>query len=444
MGVEAIDDLSIEHSARGAIVETTDGVDTAVLVDGVREVVGSGPITVVHRGTVEEVSSILPAGVSSQITVSRDVDHTDVLNRVAEQLRAAIDARRDQSMLDALLSTFPMTVYVKDQLSRHLAVSDATLDQIGPPHIESPDGKRHHHPDDLLGKTDFDLYSVDIAGDAVEDDQTVIETEQPIEDRIETSYNKDGWRTIVSTTKAPWYDLNGDLRGIVGLTQDISQQKKYEFHLEQQNQRLRRLATMVSHDLRNPLSVAIGRLELARNTGDDEHFDAVETSLGRIEDLIEDVLFLTRQGIAVTNPQQISLQSLAQAVWDQMEHEGATLRTATEESIYCDPGRLRLLFENLFANAIEHGTSGDDPITITVGDLEDGGFFVEDDGIGIPPEERDTIFDPGLTEADSWGLGLQLVASIANAHAWTVQITHSAAGGTRFEFHRVRRVGGVR
>jgi len=74
-----------------------------------------------------------------------------------------------------------------------------------------------------------------------------------------------------------------------------------------------------------------------------------------------------------------------------------------------------------------------DPLEITVGRLPDG-FYVADDGPGIPPDERDRVFEPGhSTSEDGTGYGLWIVEEIVTAHGWTVDATESATGGARFE-----------
>jgi signal transduction histidine kinase len=98
-------------------------------------------------------------------------------------------------------------------------------------------------------------------------------------------------------------------------------------------------------------------------------------------------------------------------------------------SVDADPGRLQELFENLFRNAVEHAGDG---TSVRVGELADG-FFVEDDGPGIPPEEREAVFEHGHTTAKSGsGLGLSIVKSIANAHGWSIAVCDGPDGGARF------------
>ena len=87
---------------------------------------------------------------------------------------------------------------------------------------------------------------------------------------------------------------------------------------------------------------------------------------------------------------------------------------------------------------MEHG--GED-VTVRIGEL-DGGFSVEDDGPGIPPEDREQIFDAGYsTTRDGTGFGLSIVQEIIEAHGWTVAVTEGADGGARFEITGVEDAG---
>jgi signal transduction histidine kinase len=102
----------------------------------------------------------------------------------------------------------------------------------------------------------------------------------------------------------------------------------------------------------------------------------------------------------------------------------------TESSIRADVSRLKQVFENLIRNATEHG--GPD-VTVTVGELDDG-FYLEDDGPGIPDEERSRILETGYSTAEAGtGFGLSIVDQIVDAHGWQLRITESEAGGARFE-----------
>jgi len=190
-------------------------------------------------------------------------------------------------------------------------------------------------------------------------------------------------------------------------------------------------ASVVSHDLRNPLNVAAGRLELARVECDSEHFAAIDTAHDRMQTLIDDLLTLARQDEA-TDVEPVSLPTVTEDCWQTVATIDATLAVETERTIRADRSRLQQLFENLFRNAIEH--AGAD-VTVTVGEIsETNGFYVEDDGPGIPVEDRKQVFEAGYsTNDEGTGFGLRIVREIVEAHGWNIRITDGPDGGARFE-----------
>lgn len=211
--------------------------------------------------------------------------------------------------------------------------------------------------------------------------------------------------------------------------------------LERENERLSELLDVLGHDLRNHLAVAKGRLELAREGRDDEDLASVARSHERMEELLEDLLGARDDGFAVRDGEPVSLETCARRAWETVEDENAELDVESDLEFRADRGRLVQLLENLFRNAVEHGTIHPQlPLTVTVGRLADGtGFYVEDDGRGLP-SNRERVFDEGFTTAeDGTGLGLAIVSDVAAGHDWTVRATEGSAGGARFEIGGVDR-----
>ena len=215
--------------------------------------------------------------------------------------------------------------------------------------------------------------------------------------------------------------------------------------VEQRNERLDEFAAVVAHDLRNPLNVASGRLELARMDRDSEHLETAAGAMDRMETLIDRTLTLARSGHVISDTEAVDLTELVDSCWEAVPTADATLENEATVVIDADPDRLRHLFENLFRNSVEHGSTGsqsqsgdtvervDADLTIRVGELTEG-FYVADNGSGIPPAKRDAVLDEGYTTTDGeGGLGLAIVQRIVEAHGWEIDVTESDGGGTRFE-----------
>jgi len=218
------------------------------------------------------------------------------------------------------------------------------------------------------------------------------------------------------------------------------------------------VSSVVSHDLRNPLDVAKAHLRAAQETGDDTHFESVADAHDRMEQIIRDVLTLTRGSGAIDPSSQVSIESAATAAWQSIDADGVTLELATPlPTVSADPDRVQRLFENLFRNSVEHssvshttdtgthfqredcGETVDESSdtgaasTITVGSAGDG-FFIADDGPGISPRHHEVVFEPGYSTQDGGtGLGLAIVEQIVNAHGWEIELTTAGTGGARFE-----------
>jgi len=217
-----------------------------------------------------------------------------------------------------------------------------------------------------------------------------------------------------------------------GIMRDVSDRVERERKLEQQNERLERFASIVSHDLRDPLQTARATLAVAR-AGDDDALDELVDIFDRMDELIGDVLTLAKEGRAVGQTEPVAVDGVARDAWSTAGTGTASLDVAaTVPTLSADPERLRTLFENLFRNAIEHGSPD---VTVSVGPLADGaGFYVEDDGPGFGDADADSLFDYGYTTAENGtGFGLSIVDEIARSHGWAVTATTGDDGGARFE-----------
>jgi PAS domain S-box-containing protein len=202
-----------------------------------------------------------------------------------------------------------------------------------------------------------------------------------------------------------------------------------ERRLRETNERLDEFASVVAHDLRTPLTSAVGYLDIGRETGSEEHFDRVEAAHDRMDDLIEDLLALARTTDRTPDRRETALEEVVAEAWSYVDTDAVTLETGDLGTLDCDPGQVGRLFENLFRNAFEHG----DADTVRVEALDGGGFAVEDDGDGFDDPPDADLFERGHTSGEGIGFGLAIVADVASAHGWSVAATTGRDGGARFE-----------
>jgi PAS domain S-box-containing protein len=251
---------------------------------------------------------------------------------------------------------------------------------------------------------------------------------------------------------------------LIAALRDVSELKNRERELERENRRLEDVNSVVSHDLRNPLNVAMGRLDLAMEECDSAHLETAESALQRSVDIIDSVSTLVKGESSVREDdlEPVSLEAMASSCWQNVRTGSVDVRVDGDVEFRADPERLRHLFENLFRNAVEHGSTSpgshahqdavehgstspgshahQDAVehagshTVVRVGPEKNGFYVEDDGPGIPEDERADVFEAGFSTDDTGtGLGLNIVNHVVRAHGWTIEVTDGRDGGARFE-----------
>ena len=306
----------------------------------------------------------------------------------------------------------------------------SVLDEDGSIRYQSPAIARlcGFEQDDLVGIPCTECFHPDDHDRVYDAFKTIVSSEEFTVETVEYRHLKaDGtyvWvESVASSNPTPdgYYVIN---------TRDISERKQQQKALESTNERLEAFARIVSHDLRNPLSVAQGYLEMAEEESPSNYHLTVSNALDRMETLIESLLRNARGETQGREIESVDLTRLSERCWQHIVHDKATVEIDVDQAIYADVLQLTQLLENLFRNAIEHGSQD---AVISIGTLEDG-FYVEDNGTGIPEAERERITERGYsTSSDGTGLGLAIVQEIADSHGWQLRATDSTTGGARFE-----------
>ncbi|WP_082678916.1 PAS domain S-box protein [Halobacterium sp. CBA1132] len=221
----------------------------------------------------------------------------------------------------------------------------------------------------------------------------------------------------------------------VAMDRDISEQKRRERELVQQNERLERFTSVVSHDLRNPLQLASGHVDLLREDCESEYIEKIDDALDRMDVMIEDLLTFAHVGEEAMDFEPVSLAPIARTCWETVSTADATLTVNTERTVCADRDQLQQLVTNLLQNAIDHG--GPD-VSVTIGDTETG-FYVADDGDGFPNDEQAELFEAGYTTANEGnGFGLSIVKVVVDRHGWEITATNRSDGGARFDITTAR------
>jgi PAS domain S-box-containing protein len=355
-----------------------------------------------------------------------------------------------------LLSTAEERVYFKDLESRFLFVSAGWLAAYAP----------GHSAEELIGKTDFDVFSNQHAADAFADEQQIIQTGKPIAGQVERETytgRPDAW---VSTTKMPLLDADGQIIGTFGISRDVTAQVSAErmlarqaAELSSQNEQLRELDRLkdqfiaaVSHELRTPLTSIIGYIELLEDEGADgpntgEFAEVIGRNAEQLLRLVGDLLFLSRirsgnlgLEFGVTNLAEAAAEAVAEARPDaQLKNIDLTLTAAAVPPFTADPGRISQLLGSLISNAVKFtGDGGRVEVGVHAAD-DQAMITVADTGVGIPGADLERIFERFYRTAAATrqvipgtGLGLAIAKGIVEAHNGSITVDSTEGQGSTF------------
>jgi PAS domain S-box-containing protein len=379
-------------------------------------------------GSEAVASDAISAGVTDYI---RRDDEPDPIQTLSSRIRTAVerhrmeradaerraDRRRSERRLEAVFEDPKMLVGVLSPSGRLRKANRTAMEFVDADHEELVGQPFHETP----------WWSDDLREDVRRWIERAAAGEY-VEYEADHGHTDDDRRSVSGSIR-PVTDESGAVVSLIASARDITERRTHERELQKRNDRLNEVASIVSHDLRSPLNVANGHLAIARD-GDDEHLAEVAHALDRMDELVDDLLTLANEGERVSEVEPVDLAATVEDCWRNVSTTEAAPRVDTDRVILADPGQLRHLLENLLGNALRNGGAD---VTVTVGDL-DGGFYVADDGPGIPEADREAVFDSGYSTADEGtGVGLSIVQSIVDAHSWAVTVTESEAGGTRFE-----------
>jgi PAS domain S-box-containing protein len=355
-----------------------------------------------------------------------------------------------------LLAATAARLYFKDLQSRFLLVSAGWIAAYAPGRTAK----------DLIGKTDFDVFSAEHASAASRDEQRVISTGEPILGKVELETYGGRTDTWVSTTKMPLRDSRDRIIGTFGISRDVTAQTKAENTLAEQalqliaqNERLRELDRlkdefigMFSHELRTPLASILGYAEILIEDGlsgpDADHcVEVIDRNAKRLLRLAGDLQLLAQinSGQMPMEFRSADLADIAACAVDEIrpeaerKHIDLVLSATAISRLAVDPTRIAQLFGNLLSNAVKFTPDGG-KVEVKLGTEGDQAVLtVADTGIGIPAADRERIFERFFRTAiakrqaiQGTGLGLTITQAIVAAHNGTIAVESDEGHGSTF------------
>ena len=338
-------------------------------------------------------------------------DHlAETLSRIEREDEIAEQERFFREVLNSI----PDPVYILDESLRFDTVNDALIEAVP------------YDREELGEMSAAEIPNETIEADITAQLQTILESGGSFRGEIEVNNEGECVPYQLNTRRI----VHDGTPMLLGVARDISERKAREEELRRQNERLDEFASVVSHDLRTPLNVASGRIELARETEDISHLGAAEDALDRMTTLIQDALTLARDGRTVESPSPVALVPLIETAWQGILAGDATLSLPEESvTVLADKPRLQRCVENVLRNAVDHADDPHIDASVTVID-DTATLSLCDDGPGIPADKREDVLQSGYTtSSEGSGLGLGIVARIAEAHGWGLSLSESDAGG---------------
>lgn len=371
------------------------------------------------------VNDMINLGFNDFLLLREEIDNFAAIEKKIENLKRAYkanDSMYQNSNIDgqtalSLLNRAPAVIAVLDEnmglkfIEVHGEAVDLDAEQVN----NSNDLLEKIHPEDR---------------ESVYDDfkKSVQKPNKLVKSEFRAKTRNGEWEWFESLTQnLIGYD---NIDGIYCLIRNIEERKQREEDYIEQRDRLDRVVSVMSHDLRNLLNVASARVKMINEKYDDQNIEPLVSSLGRMEELVNDSLDLANHIDERDRNDKIDLMSVVNNVEKNIVGNKAEVICECNVSITANESRFINLIENIICNSVEHNNNDD--LRIRVGCMEDG-FYIEDNGSGIPESERKKIFNIGHSGSNSTGLGLKIVHDVVDAHNWNISLKESKDGGARFE-----------
>ena len=373
-----------------------------------------------------------------------------IIRDISERKMVEEELRRHQREVTTLLDSLPAYAFFKDSNAKYITANQKFCDAVG------------YSKEEIIGKTDFDLFPAVLAAKLNKDDMHVLSTGKMNYVYEEELYDR-GKLIVVGTRKVPLKDDSGKILGLIGLAFDISERraaeeaiKKYTKELEELNENKDKFFSIISHDLRSPFQGLLGLSNILVEEFDNLSIDEIKLFTSNIHNstkslfnLLENLLQWSRiqTGKIDIKPDKIDLQE--EVLYNiNLLNGNASKKDIkliseinTTQFVYTDLNVLNSTLQNLITNAIKFTNTGG---VIKISAVEAGAnieLTVTDTGIGIAPEDIEKLFridtqhtTVGTNKESGTGLGLTICKELLEKQGGKIWVNSQVGKGSSFTF----------
>jgi len=350
--------------------------------------------------------------------------YQELENQIAELKQIEKKLNNELSLFSTLMENIPDCIYFKDINSRFILISNSHAKLFN-----------LNSPAQVFGKTDLDFFTEEHSRMAFEDEQTIIRTGKSAVNIEEKETWPNGKETWVLTSKMPLRDKSGNIFGTFGISHNISERKKNEQVIKEQENQLRdlfltkdKVFSIIAHDLRSPFNSILGFSELLIENFENypvkkskKFIEIISISAKKTLILLDNLLnwAQSQTGQISFKPEKVVLSSIIQEIFklsnSSAKKKNILLNFQSEEIVvFADQNMIKTIIRNLIFNAIKF-TNSNGKIDVTA--LQNDNFIeiaVSDNGVGMNEKTLNKLFslNPNKTTigtANEKGSGLGLI-----------------------------------
>jgi two-component system sensor histidine kinase/response regulator len=410
--------------------------------------------------------------VLGSVGFARDITERRAAAEALTVMSTALATSRN--MLQLLIDTLPDLIWLKDVNGVYVYCNSRFEQFFGASR------------DEIVGKSDYDFVSKDLADFFRQHDQKAMAADGPTINEEDISFARDGHHELLETTKTPMRNAQGELIGVLGIGHDITERRRTDKELEQHRHHLQKLVeerthdlalakeaaetaniaksaflANMSHEIRTPLNAITGMAHILRRSGltdeQSDKLDKIEGAGRHLLEIINTVLDLSKieAGKFTLDNAPVHIDALLGNIASMLGHKaqdkGLNFQlesAALPYNLYGDSARLQQALLNYASNAVKFTESGHITMRVVQESQNEDSvtlrFEVEDTGIGISPNNQVRLFG-AFEQADNsttrkyggTGLGLAITKKIAELMGGTAGVDSNEGKGSTFWFTAV-------